>query len=651
MHPLFTSHHYPLGQVMWICLGLTIVMTEVFASDDLPSVNYIGASYHILRGNPRPTQPGGDSGWTGQDCITFTYTNGTYLDNFRVPDGTTAHTTLTCSYESQSDDVHGMTSYTQQLTVSATETLNGPLGPVLGKFSSSQAYHAMEKTTTEEHSTVVTAEASCTTYSIRIQDPMRKAPGAYPQLSDSFQQAITHLHDGLTTVEGFVDLWGTHMSTWVLMGARFSMSSTFSHEKYYNLQQSGFRFDLGASFSFKLFAGAIHGLSDGDKELAQEYERSRQSLSYSTIGSAPSTDGKWETWANSVGPRPLPTRYELMPLSVVMTRANFPNLRNIDGVRNAVEQYVETLCKLLPGAICTPSPDPHAVPVHFTSVINSGQMEVHSSCPQGSSVLSAGLANRMNAGSATMHPAYFTTGSTGICFDPHYSECHALCASSVRTTSVWSPFTKGIVTTSCPTGYVVSNCGYCSQCGKSPSTTSEMYPFAHPISSSSCIAYDFFGLQGQVSCVAVDDLVPGSYIFQNSAYGTSEFRVGCPSHTQLLGCGYKADNSKQGETYWSIYPDFSTNSCVAYNYFGATAWAICAQFKPHVLVSQWVSNSTSSRQKPREESPVPTKMLEEESPSFRSAEHRHRRTIRSGRNVRMNATKIDTPLPSAHSLP
>jgi hypothetical protein len=561
---------------MLLVFGSLLVIGAV-AQSYFPNLGYLGETYDIVKGNPRFMDVGVDPGWmAGIQVFEYNYSTKITTADKRhfLPFGVSAISDLSCSYSAETNEIQGMTSYHKDLEVKASVEVGYE---AIGSFTASSTWKTVEDITNQKHSILITAEASCTVYSASITQSLP------PQLSAAWKKAV---HNMAANKQSAIDVareFGTHYSTSVVMGAAFTMHSAFDYTKYTKMTESNFDFELGAKASLLGYTGETSGSTKKEQDAKKEFEDTRTLLRFTFVGSRPSTDGKWSTWAQYAGKNPVPSRFTLAPLSNLISHELFPEIpqATVTKIRSQLAAVIANWCHN-PGATCT-IPADHVYPVE-QELVNSGQNGVVVYCPKGFKAISAGLGNRDNSKPQTIHPAFVADSATAVCYDVAYAECHALCMSEVTTASIVSPYTTvKPVTTSCPKGFVVTSCGYCSLCNHGTNNNWEVHPDLYPSSDTACTSYDYFGHLGYTSCVSENDLVSGSYQ-RISKYGKNRFSVSCPAGKVVLGCGYQSDRNVGTEKYWWIKPNLASNGCDAYNFFGATAWVICATFKGHVQI-------------------------------------------------------------------
>jgi len=302
---------------------------------------------------------------------------------------------------------------------------------------------------------------------------------------------------------------------------------------------------------------------------AQTYAKNWYSLYESFLGSHPSSDGNWMTWAQTVAEAPYPYKYTLSPIPSVLTKGNFPNLD--PSILNSTQQklihYIEIYCSDVQGASCS-GPKPDRPPIHYMVLNNSASVDIFVSCPAGYNLLGTGF-ERIDTKNYEQFPSYLcTSNTTAHCYDYFGATCYAICTNVIQ--PIFQNVTQGkTVSVQCPPGYLVTGCAMALV-----HTYTEKWPHAYMIDKQTCECYDFWGVTTcQASCAPESFLNAHGYEIISS-YGKGVVDVVCSPGKQVLGCGFKPNEKDQVEVRWDVHP--SNDRCICYNYFGVSCYAVCA---------------------------------------------------------------------------
>ena len=295
------------------------------------------------------------------------------------------------------------------------------------------------------------------------------------------------------------------------------------------------------------------------------------SIYTSYIGVSPSKNDSSD-WAEEAMKSPMPIYYKIAPISNLLTTTNLPNCSEtlLKRVQKRMNYYMARYCNSLGSTSCSGATYDQELP-QYSVISKSGNM-VTVSCSVNQSMIGIGFKRTTTSGSYEKFPIYkLISTKEGECYDEYGLECYAICTSAFTPEEVKivdSANSTGYSYVECPSGYKVSGCGL----DLSPASTLESYPTSYMVDTSTCLCYSYYKHQCQAICIPQKTFLNETYeiVIETSS---GNFNAACPGSLQVLGCGYKASSSG-AEYFWYVYPQ--ENSCVCYNYYGATCYAVCA---------------------------------------------------------------------------
>ena len=296
----------------------------------------VGGSYNILIGNPKTTQGEKDPGFTNANIFQFTFNqNQTTSDGrYLIPDNTTINAIDSCSFTFSSSTTTDTKSYMESLKVHVDADFSG-WG---ASFSASADYKSVRSSTQNGETVFVSSHAECQSYGASVGD----AP-----LSQEFKGAVYNLSvtNDTQQYKTFIQTWGTHVASSLIMGGRYGYRSEFSSDNYSSLVSSGFNIKASAGYSGTFSINANVG-TDVEKEQADKFEGSRKSYVIYQIGGDPPTSGNGSTtaWIKTVKDNPLPLKYNLVEISTFLYPQYFPNDTNINSKRKLWRQAAMEYC-------------------------------------------------------------------------------------------------------------------------------------------------------------------------------------------------------------------------------------------------------------------------------------------------------------------
>jgi len=121
------------------------------------------------------------------------------------------------------------------------------------------------------------------------------------------------------TYREFISAFGTHYASALDMGAKAVVRSEFDQMSWTSLSHSNVNIAVASGASFMKFSASTSAISSQQVQMAEMYEGRRTSFRASYLASRPTTDGRWETWAQTTGDSPYPIKYVLRPLTELLT--------------------------------------------------------------------------------------------------------------------------------------------------------------------------------------------------------------------------------------------------------------------------------------------------------------------------------------------
>lgn len=160
----------------------------------------------------------------------------------------------------------------------------------------------------------MTSQAVCQTYGASIDD----AP-----LSQVFKDDVKNLPTSSSSLDPYIDfiqMWGTHVASSIMMGGRYGIRSQFYSSKYNSLTSTKFNIKAAAGYSGLVSVSASLATQE-EKEQAQTYESNHKDVQTFNLGGKPSPDenGTAFAWAQTVKHKPMPIFYKLTEIYKYLT--------------------------------------------------------------------------------------------------------------------------------------------------------------------------------------------------------------------------------------------------------------------------------------------------------------------------------------------
>lgn len=547
--------------IFYLQIFLTL-LSSALSNERLPDIDYISHGYNLLKGNPLvsslSSENGIDPGFSEKIfSLTYNLNRTTGNGQYQIPDQIDVLETVSCSYKSTTVKIFGQTSYSNELSKSIS--ISGEY--LTAKFAASYDYKQISKMVYSDAKIIINTGAICSSY---IANTMKYLKAS---LSDNFIAGVLYIskQSDIAAYYEFINTFGTQYLIKVYMGASYTRSYVFTQQNYSTYSQTNSDISAAASASFELFTGGASDMTKQQIREAHTFNSMVTSVYESTIGSVPSTDGKWQTWAISAGKNPVPFKYALAPIYNLITSRNFPNMtdRTLDKTQTMLKQALDTYCsylqKTMPHLSCTgPNPDIN-LDVHVI-VSNSAKGSVNVYCPTNTQIISVGFAE---IDGREPFPKYqINNKKSATCYDYYGVLCNAICTSKQNSIVTVTSRASNVVTATCGSGYQVANCAI--------SVYNQPFNKVHKIQATlvnnACVCFQtttgpFSGGYSDVMCQAscVKTEMP---IKSVGTYGPGLIFAVCPPDLQVVGCGFQIDSSTE---YWQVYPDINNNRCICYN--------------------------------------------------------------------------------------
>ena len=300
-----------------------------------PDLDYVMFGYNILRGYPLAV--GHDPGLT-HPIFRHDYSKGKHTADCRyhVPEGYILAADVSCVTSFSSKVIKDSNQFVKSITVSAQATGEG-WG---ASFSASSEYKKKTSEMSSSESVFVYSQAKCNYY-FAMMDEINPPP---------FHKSFLYIIQNMKSEKDFhhfFDYYGTHFLSYALFGAKFVYENKMAKETYQKEIENHFSISLQASYSgiFSLSGG--FGLTNNQKEIAQNFKEKVETSSI-TIGAPPPDDGKTATWASTVKNNPVPVEYKLKPILELFTEKYMGGLGvDFQEIRHKLEKAKLTYCSSL----------------------------------------------------------------------------------------------------------------------------------------------------------------------------------------------------------------------------------------------------------------------------------------------------------------
>jgi len=412
-----------------------------------PNARYLGMGYNLIKGDPSNNDH--DTGFTFE-VMQLTWNNHemTSGHRFEIPDDIQALQSKSCSFESEVTKVHGSRSYQNSLSV-AVSVEGGYTGLIASaRFSASTSYSRMSQSTSEERHIYTSAVGKCIEHELALN-----YHGAPAFVNEDFARGVNALPltRNNATYHAFIDTYGTHFTTRVLMGAKMIVKTEFTEIAWSKLEQEGVHVEAAAQVSYASVAsGGFSTETSTEEENREKFEEQRYNKYEAYVGSHPPRDGNWQTWAEASGDAPYPVAYTLAPLTSLLDEKFFPDMpaSELTTRRSLLTEAYESYCYVVQGCEI-PGPDPE--PLRMEDVHSTYYNQILLRCPNhAANMLSCGMHDVARPGTGAI------PYSSNTCKCIGEATCRAWCTNADISSSIRNAYSANVwATASCPRGYKV----------------------------------------------------------------------------------------------------------------------------------------------------------------------------------------------------
>ena len=268
------------------------------------NIAYVLSGYDIYFGNPLATSSVIDPGFR-QLIFQAEYSGETTQDGLNcIPDGLDIRScSKSCSYTFTSRYVAGTKSYHNSLGVYLG--IQGSLGNA--SFGASIDYKHIEESTEKETSLFTQADASCCAYTGEIFEYTmptfhRNFVGGLKSLTELYDEGV---------YRRFLNTFGTHYVKKTIMGAVYGQQSEITYENWSKMVSDGL--DIGLYAGIAAMASANFSINSNTTEAETFNKYTKDQRMYSK-GATPPSDGKPESWMQSIIESPAPVSMEVAPI-------------------------------------------------------------------------------------------------------------------------------------------------------------------------------------------------------------------------------------------------------------------------------------------------------------------------------------------------
>ena len=265
--------------------------------------------YNIIKGYPNSN--GHDPGFTRQIFFADYGDNLKTADcRYSVPKGLLVIPDVSCVTSFSSTIIQ--TTFELQKSLAVSVQASGGFGAF--SFSASSSYKKTSSEVSSGEKVYITSSAKCSYYfsKIDLTRPPPLHPGFY-----RWAKALEKNSSKPNLLE-FVKYYGTHFSTTMVFGARFTKQYSMTAQSYKTASSQDISVSAQASYSGLVSVSGGFSLDKSQREAASKFSKEVETTTI-TVGAPPPSNGEAAYWASSVKENPVPMSYDIEPIANLFT--------------------------------------------------------------------------------------------------------------------------------------------------------------------------------------------------------------------------------------------------------------------------------------------------------------------------------------------
>ena len=274
-----------------------------------PDLDYAMLGYDIIKGYPNSN--GHDPGFTHQ-IFTADYSDNKHTSDCRynVPKGVLVIPDVSCVTSFSSTIIQN--TFELHKSLSTSVSASGGFGAF--SFSASSSYKQTSSEVSSGEKVYITSSAKCSYYFSKID--LTKPPPLHPGFY-RWAKSLEKNHSTANLLK-FVKYYGTHFPTSIVFGARFMKQYSMTSQSYKTASSRDISVSAQASYSGLFSVSGGFSLDKSEREAASKFNKEVETTTI-TVGAAPPSNGDATYWASTVKENPVPTSYEIEPISSLFT--------------------------------------------------------------------------------------------------------------------------------------------------------------------------------------------------------------------------------------------------------------------------------------------------------------------------------------------
>jgi len=265
----------------------TFDSANFLASDDCPAQDFgkiAGLGYNIIMGSPMASD---DQGYKASPVFkpqggyetseSPKKENGCPVWKWKYPKGFSVQTSYKLNAATSTGSMYSEQSYQQSSSTRVSTSIQGEYVGASFGFTGSADFQSFSKNVQNQKMVEVRRyqEAPAFVSSVHLFDL---------EFSDDYLKSLAAAYKNNGDFSAFIETYGTHITTSVTSGARFSQVSKFTMDNYESLKSNSQAFEVGMKASYEGVSGSVNSTSNKTQEAKNAFEGKRETMTIMSVG-------------------------------------------------------------------------------------------------------------------------------------------------------------------------------------------------------------------------------------------------------------------------------------------------------------------------------------------------------------------------------
>jgi len=266
----------------------TFDSTNFVASEDCKAQDFgktAGLGYNIIMGSPMASDDQGykaspifkpKGGFETSESLNK-LPNGCPVWKWKYPKGFSVQTQYKLNAATDTGSMYSEQSYQQSSSIRVSASTQGNFVGASFGFTASADFQQFSKTVQKQKMVEVRRyqEAPAFVSSVHLFDM---------EFTDDYLKSLEAAYNNTGDFSAFIETYGTHITTSVTSGARFSQVSRFTMENYESLKSNNQALEVGMKASYEGISGNANAITKKAQEAQKAFEANRETMTIISVG-------------------------------------------------------------------------------------------------------------------------------------------------------------------------------------------------------------------------------------------------------------------------------------------------------------------------------------------------------------------------------